>query len=305
MNRPVRVLVTGAAGQVGVDLVDTLEGRVPPGGRDGRPLDGSAVGAGEFEVLGLTHHDLDVSHRGDVERALAASRPDVVVHLAAYTKVDAAQRDVSRCFAVNADGVGHVVDAASAVGAHVIAVSTDYVFDGRKGAAYREDDLTNPQSVYGASKRAGEERCPPEVTLVRASWIMGVRGTSVVHTMARRAREGQEVRFVTDQRGTITASADLAAGLVALVRARPGGVWHVANDGDATWFDVAQHVGRVLGRGDDFARPILTSDLEPPPLAARPERSDLDTTTWRQHFAPLGPWRESVERLVTWGSDSR
>ncbi len=297
--------MTGSAGQVGVDVVDSLGGRVPPGGRDGLPLDGRAVDHGEFEVLGLTHHDLDVSDRDAVHHALAASRPDVVVHLAAYTKVDAAQRDVRRCFAVNADGVGHVVDAASAVGAHVITISTDYVFDGRKGAAYVEDDLTNPQSVYGASKRAGEEWCSPEVTVVRASWIMGVRGTSVVHTMARRARDGQEVRFVTDQRGTVTASADLASALVALVRARPGGLWHVANDGDATWFDVAQHVGRVLGRGDDFAHPIRTSDLDPLPLAARPERSDLDTTKWRQHFAPLGPWRESVERLVTWEGAAR
>lgn len=298
MTLPVRVLVTGAGGQVGRDLVDTLGGRVPPGGLDGLPLDGRPVGESEFEVLGLTHHDLDVSDGAAVDRALRASRPDVVVHLAAYTRVDAAQRDVSRCFAVNADGTGHVAASTEAVGAHLIAVSTDYVFDGRKGASYVEQDATNPLSVYGASKRDGELLCRPQDTIVRTSWVMGVRGKNVVHVIAERAATGLAVRFVNDQTGTVTVASDLARSLVALARTRPGGIWHVANTGTTTWFDIADFVGRTLGRGDDFATPILTSELSPAPLAHRPERSDLDTTKWSTHYRAMPEWTDGVARLV-------
>jgi dTDP-4-dehydrorhamnose reductase len=199
---------------------------------------------------------------------------------------------------VNAAGTGNMSDAAHDAGAHLIAVSTDYVFDGRKGASYVEDDMTNPLSVYGSSKREGELLCRDEDTIVRTSWVMGVRGKNVVHVIADRAASGQEVRFVNDQTGTVTVASDLARSLVALARTRPGGTWHVANTGTTTWFDIADFVGRTLGRGDDFATPILTSDLSPAPLAHRPERSDLDTTKWRSSFLGLPEWTDGVERLV-------
>ncbi len=298
MNRPLRVLVTGAGGQVGVDLVDILRGGAPAGASvnyapDQRPIDND-----EFEVLALTRHDLDITDRDRVDAALQATRPDVVVHLAAYTAVDKAETDADTCFAVNATATGYLSDAAHATGAHLIAVSTDYVFDGRKGASYVEEDATNPLSVYGTSKRDGELLCRREDTIVRTSWVMGVRGKNVVHVIAERAASGQSVRFVNDQTGTVTVASDLARSLAALARSRPGGTWHVANTGTTTWFDIADFVGRTLGRGDDFATPILTSDLSPAPLAHRPERSDLDTSKWNANYLAMPAWTDGVARLV-------
>ncbi len=298
MKRSTRVVVTGAAGQVGVDLVAVLGATTPPGGDPRFQPDGRPVGRGEFEVLGLSSRELDVTDASAVRRGLEMARPDVVVHLAAYTAVDRAERDIDRCFLVNAEGTGLVPAAAAAVGAHFVAVSTDYVFDGEKGDAYVESDRPNPRSVYGASKWAGEQRCRPGDTVVRTSWVMGVRGRSVVHVIADRAESGDTVRFVDDQTGTVTLAADLARALVTVVRERPGGVWHVANSGTTTWFELARFVGSTLGRGDDFAQAISTAELSPPPLAARPRRSDLDTSKWRSRWDALPAWREGVARLL-------
>ncbi len=298
MNRPTRVLVTGAGGQVGVDLVDTLNATLPLGASTAFSPDARAVEVDEFEVVALTHHDLDITDRDRVVAALRATRPDVVVHLAAYTAVDRAENDVDACFAVNARGTGNLSDAAHEAGAHLVAVSTDYVFDGHKGTSYVEDDATNPLSVYGTSKRDGELLCRADDTIVRTSWVMGVRGKNVVHVIADRATSGECVRFVDDQTGTVTVASDLARALVSVARTRPGGVWHVANSTTTTWFDIAAYVGRLLGRGEDFATAIKTTDLSPAPLAHRPERSDLDTRKWQTHFTALPDWHDGVERLV-------
>jgi dTDP-4-dehydrorhamnose reductase len=297
MTTPLRVLVTGAGGQVGVDLMDVLQGSTPLGGDPSFQPD-APVDANEFLVIGLTHHDLDIADEAAVHRAISTSRPDVIVHLAAYTAVDRAESDDETCTAVNDLATGYLSDAAAAVGAHFIMVSTDYVFDGRKGSSYVETDETNPLSVYGRSKRDGERRCRPEDSIVRTSWVMGVRGKNVLHVIADRATSGLGVRFVSDQAGTVTCAADLARALVCFIRTRPGGIWHVANVGTTTWFDVADFAGRTLGRGDDFAEAILTSELDPAPKVQRPERSDLDTTKFSEAYAPLPHWQAGVARLL-------
>jgi len=291
-------MVTGAAGQVGQDLVDALRAALPPGGDPSFQPDAKPVGDDEFVVVALTRHELDVTDADLVRRAIAATRPDVIVHLAAYTQVDRAESERDLCFAVNAQGTENLSLAAHDVGAHLITISTDYVFDGTKGAAYGEDDATNPLNVYGASKRVGELLCASDDTIVRSSWVMGVRGTSVVHVIARRAANGENVRFVDDQVGTVTLASDMARALVTLVRERSGGTWHVANSGTTSWFEVARYVGSLLGRDDDFATPIRTVELVPAPAAQRPARSDLATTKWSGTWSTLPDWREGVERLV-------
>jgi dTDP-4-dehydrorhamnose reductase len=298
VSRATRVLVTGAAGQVGVDLVDVLGGVVPPGGDWSFQPDGRSVPEGEFEVLALTRHELDVADAEAVHRAVQAARPDVIVHLAAYTAVDRAETEESTCFAVNAAGTESMSLAAKENDAHLIAISTDYVFDGNKGSAYVEDDATNPLSVYGASKRAGELLCSSDDTIVRTSWVMGVRGKNVAHVIAERAINGETVRFVNDQTGTVTVASDLARVLATLVRERPGGLWHVANTGTTTWFEVANYIGEILGRPDGFATAIATSDLDPAPLATRPIRSDLSSDKFASAWSAMPEWRDGLTRLV-------
>jgi dTDP-4-dehydrorhamnose reductase len=292
------VLVTGAGGQVGQDLLDVLTGTTPLGGDGNFQPDAQPVADDEFEVIGVTHHELDVSDRDAVMRALSLTRPDVVVHLAAYTAVDRAESEVDACYAVNERGTENVSLGAGENGAHLIAISTDYVFDGTKGAAYVENDEPHPLNVYGASKRAGELACTSDDSVIRTSWVMGVRGKSVVHTIADRAASGASVRFVDDQMGTVTASSDLARALVAFVRERPGGLWHVANTGATTWYDIATYVGQLLGREDQFATPINSSELTGSQVAIRPARSDLDTAKYAARWKALPEWRDGVERLV-------
>jgi len=291
-------MITGASGQVGLDVLDVLAGLTPLGGDPLYRPDGRVIGPDEFDVLGLSHHELDVSDADAVHRAVGAARPDVIVHLAAYTAVDRAQIEEDVCFAVNAAGTEAMSIAAKEFGAHLISISTDYVFDGNKGAGYVEDDVTNPLNVYGASKRAGELLCSSEDTIVRTSWVMGVRGKNVVHVIAERASSGANVRFVNDQTGTVTVASDLARAIATFVRERPGGTWHVANEGTTTWFEVAHFVGELCGRGDDFATAIATSDLDPPPLAARPIRSDLATEKFAAAWRAMPAWRDGVARLV-------
>ena len=281
-----------------MDLCDVLRGVTPLGGDSTFNPDRRPVGPDEFEVLGLTHHELDLTKRDDVMRAVRHARPDVIVHLGAYTAVDRAETDAAACYAVNATGTESVSLAGAEYGAHVIAISTDYVFDGRKGSAYEEGDATAPLNVYGASKLAGELLCSSADTIVRTSWVMGVRGKNVVHVIADRANQGLTVRFVDDQTGTVTVASDLARALVAFVRERPGGVWHVADSGTTTWYEIARHVGDLLGRGDDFATPIATGDLDPAPLATRPTRSDLSTRKYAQRWSALPDWHDAVGRLV-------
>jgi dTDP-4-dehydrorhamnose reductase len=293
-----RVLVTGAAGQVGVDLMDVLRGVTPLGGDATFQPDSRPISEAEFEPVGLTRDELDVTDGDQVAAVLSAVRPDVIVHLAAYTAVDRAEGDSDACFNVNELGTLNMSRGAHEVGAHLITISTDYVFDGKKGEAYLEYDDAHPLNVYGASKREGERHCQDDDTIVRTSWVMGVRGKNVVHTIADRALSGATVRFVDDQMGTATASSDLARALVSLVRTRPGGIWHVANSGATTWFTIAAYVGSVLNRGEDFATPIASSELAGSQVALRPTRSDLSTEKFAAAFSALPPWRDGVSRLV-------
>ena len=178
--------------------------------------------------------------------AIATTRPDVIVHLAAYTQVDRAESDRDTCFAVNAQATETMSLAAHDVGAHLITISTDYVFDGTKGSGYVEDDETNPLNVYGASKRAGELLCASDDTIVRASWVMGVRGQERAARNRGTAASGETVRFVNDQVGTVTLASDMARALVTSVRERPGGL-----------LARGQHRHHQLVRGRPVRRPTL------------------------------------------------
>jgi dTDP-4-dehydrorhamnose reductase len=280
----VRVLVTGAAGQVGRELVEAMEAE---GGR-GRP-----------EVVAAPRSQLDVTDRDAVLGAVLALGPDVIVHAAAWTAVDACEEDPDRAFLANALGTRHLAEAARRTGSHVCYLSTDYVFDGTAGRPYREWDPPNPLSVYGASKLGGERELDPAATVVRTSWVCGRYGSNIVKTVLKLAGGDGPLRFIDDQHGCPTFAADLAPVLRHLALDRRPGIFHVTNQGPTTWYEFARAV--VKAAGDDPARvePVATAELSPPRPARRPPYSVLDNFALRQSgLALLGDWHDPLERLV-------
>ena len=273
-----RVLITGAGGQLGRDLVEVF------------------TAAGD-EVVGCDHAALDVGDRDAVLQAVAWVAPDSVVHAAAWTAVDACEADPDRAFRVNALGTRHVAEAARRAGAHLCYVSTDYVFDGTAGRPYTEWDATNPLSVYGRSKLGGERELHPGATTVRTSWVCGLHGKNFVRTMLRLARERETVRVVADQHGCPTFTPDLARMIRRLVVARLPGTFHVTNQGPTTWFDLARATFAAAGLNPERVEPISTREYPVP--APRPAWSVLDNAALRLQGIPLlEEWQAPLERLV-------
>jgi len=274
----VKVLVTGAGGQVGSELLQAFP---------------------DHEVVGYGRGDLDVGDREAVHAAVTAESPDAIVHAAAWTAVDACEADPDRALQVNALGTRFVVEAARQVGARVTYLSTDYVFDGTKATPYDEWDPPSPRSVYGHSKRGGELELGPEDTAVRTSWVCGRYGANMVGTILRLAAQPGTLRFVDDQRGHPTFADDLAAMIARLVTDRRQGLFHVTNQGAVSWYEFARAV--LVAAGDDPARvePIATRDLDPPRPAPRPANSVLDNAALRLSGIPLLDHHEvALQRLV-------
>ncbi|HXQ19207.1 MAG TPA: dTDP-4-dehydrorhamnose reductase [Acidimicrobiales bacterium] len=292
-----RVLLTGAGGQLGRDLQLALAGEVPPGGVPLAP--GHPRRPRSIDVVAADRSRLPIDVRGAVAAVVDGVRPDVIVHAAARTDVDGCEGDRDGAFLVNALGTRHLVEAAGRVGAHLVYISTDYVFDGRLGRPYCEWDEPNPLSVYGASKLAGEHECPPSATVVRTSWLAGVHGDNAVRRVLGLAREEAPLRFVDDQRGSPTFTADLAVRVAALALERLPGTYHVTNAGAATRFELARAVLAAVGADPGRVQAISTADLDPPPAAPRPVDSSLDNAGLRLAGWPALPaWEDGLSRFV-------
>ena len=308
MTVPVRVLVTGGNGQLGRDVRDVLAGAVPAGGMSPADLAGSSlpeVRPGDFEVLATDIDTLDLVDRAAVLDAVAGFRPDVILHGGAYTAVDACESDPDTAFAVNALGTRAMAEAAVAVGAHLVYVSTDYVFDGTAERPYVEWDATGPRSVYGRSKLGGEDEVRAIAgaagTVVRTAWVSGAHGANMVKTVLRLADADPEgtLRFVDDQVGCPTFTADLARAVVRLGVDRRPGTFHVTNQGETSWFGFARAVLAAAGHDPERVQPIATADLDPPRPAPRPANSRLDGAALRLSGLPLlPPWEAALARLV-------
>ena len=280
-------MVTGAAGQLGTDVVASLE-------------------ALDRTIVALDRSGLDVADADAVRSVVGAHRPTAVINCAAYTAVDACETNVEEAHSINEHGVRNLARACADVGAHLVHVSTDYVFDGTADRPYREDDTTHPQSVYGRSKLAGERAAAEElgdgVTIVRTSWVCGEHGNNMVKLVRRLAATGEPMSFVDDQRGRPTFTADLAPALVTLADERHGGIFHLTNGGGVSWYEFVGEILEASGHPRSLVRPISTADLDPPRPAARPANSELDNARWaalghppmRDHRRPL---RELVARL--------
>jgi dTDP-4-dehydrorhamnose reductase len=279
-----KILVTGAGGALGTDLAHLI------------------AGLAYHELTAARHEDLDVGDRDEVMAAVTATRPDLIIHSGAWTAVDACESDPDRAWRVNALGCRHIAEASRLVGAHLVAVSTDYVFDGRSANPYTEWDPTNPLSVYGRSKLGGEReilQLVPDATVVRTSWVCGPHGSNMVKTALRLATGGGPLRFVDDQVGCPTFTDDLAAKLVELGVGKRPGVYHVTNQGATSWFGFVRDVLAAAGFDPAMVEPIATSQLDPRRPAPRPANSVLDNAALRLGgLSLLSDYHEPLERTI-------
>jgi dTDP-4-dehydrorhamnose reductase len=274
-----RMLITGAGGMLGHDLSE------------------AAASAG-WDVVPLSHGELDITDRGELESRLGDERPDVVINCAAWTDVDGAEENTAAALATNGAGAGNVAGAADSCGAWTIHISSDYVFDGAKHEPYVESDATNPLSAYGHSKLAGEravaENAPERHTVVRSSWLFGAHGRCFPATILRLAAERDQLTVVDDQHGCPTFTGHLAGALVRLADdPPPPGIIHLAGAGACSWFELAAHVVRLAGLDCQLV-PIPTTEMPRP--AARPAYSVLGTE--RDGLPELPPWQQGVEEFI-------
>ena len=277
----VKVLITGAAGQLGTDLV------------------ASANHAG-LDVIATSHADLDITDRNSVSQKIASAAPEAIIHAAAWTAVDACESDIKKAMAINSDGTANVANAARQIGARVIYISTDYVFDGTKVTPYIESDRPNPQSVYGASKLVGEQQLDlVQDAVVRISWVCGEHGANMVKTILRLAATSQTLTFVDDQIGSPTFTSDAAPAIVDLAVSSRAGIWHLTNQGSTSWFGFAQDVLRAAELDPNRVQPIATVDLRPQRPAKRPANSVLENSQMRKaNMTLLDDYHTPLQRLV-------
>jgi dTDP-4-dehydrorhamnose reductase len=274
----VKLLVTGAAGMLGRDVA-------------------AAAAALEHETIGLGHDELDVRDETAVRAAVARIRPEAIVNCAAFTDVDGSEAREDEAAAVNGAGAGHVAAAAEAAGAIIIHVSSDYVFDGAKGAPYVESDSPAPLSAYGRSKLAGEQAVTAAAggghLIVRSAWLYGAGGGNFVRTMLELGATRDEVAVVDDQVGSPTWTGHLAPALVELAARRTTGTLHLAGGGSCSWYELAREVFARTGLGCRV-RPARTADLGRP--APRPALSALASE--RADVTALPPWAEGLDGFL-------
>lgn len=280
------ILVTGASGMTGSEVVRQ-----------------SAVLG--WQCTALSHRELDITDSSAVRSALMHAKPDVIVNAAAYTAVDKAESDEERATLVNSRGADNLATVAGELGAAIIHISTDYVFDGSASEPYLPADQTNPINAYGRSKLAGEIAvrfaCPRHL-IVRTSWVYSHDGHNFVRTMLRLAGEDKTLSVVDDQQGSPTSAADLAFALTRAAAAMErndalNGTYHFTNSGVTTWYDFASTIFEMKGVDGATLRPVSSAEYRT--AAKRPLWSVLDCTSFEKQFALTPrPWRTALEETL-------
>jgi len=274
-----RIVITGAEGQLGVELVPALT-----------PLG---------EVIGTTIADLDITDPDCVNR-LAALAPDWVVHAAAVTDVDGCEREPTRAMTVNAEGTRRVAEGCRCVGAGLLYLSTDYVFDGRKGTSYTESDAPVPLNVYGRSKLEGERATrslAPRWVIIRTAWLYGTHGRNFVKTILGKVRDGERLRVVDDQVGSPTYARDLADAVALLLSRGLTGLYHVTNSDSCSWYDFAREILRLSGSDPSALGRMTSAELSR--SARRPAYAVLENAAWQAAgLPPLRPWPEALAAML-------
>ncbi|MDR1763643.1 MAG: dTDP-4-dehydrorhamnose reductase [Dysgonamonadaceae bacterium] len=282
------ILLTGANGQLGSEI-RKLSADYP-----------------QFSFFPTDVDTLDICNKREIEKFLQSKAIDFIINCAAYTAVDKAENDAKLCYAINRDAVRNLAEAARDK-AKIIHVSTDYVFDGQGNRPLKETGAVNPQSVYGASKLAGEEAlqsiCPDCAIIIRTAWLYSAFGNNFVKTMLRLGRERESLNVVSDQFGTPTYAADLASAILKIMvwteknNAFPAGIYHYTDEGVCSWYDFTLKIHELAGISGCKVNPVPTSGY--PTAAKRPQYSVLDKTKIKQTFDLAIPrWEESLERCI-------
>lgn len=279
-----KILITGAGGQVGRALIQSA----PDG----------------FDVIGRDSRQLDISERQLVFEVMQSDRPDAIINAAAYTAVDRAEEDEQRAFAINGAGVENLARAADETGAHLIHISTDFVFDGTSGQPYVPHDPVAPISAYGRTKLAGERAAltSSKGLIVRTSWVYASSGNNFVNTMLRLMRSRDEISVVNDQIGKPTWATSLARALWALLDAKAYGIYHYADAGSASWYEFATAIQEEALKLGLLEAPIKISPIGTssyPTPAKRPAYSVLDTTSAENAlgYAP-DHWKDNLKIML-------
>ena len=275
-----KVLVTGAAGQLGQDVMTALAAR-------------------GHEAVGIDRAEADITDEAQVTEVITAAKPDAVIHCAAYTAVDRAEEETALCTRINVDGTRFIARAAQRCGAKLVYISTDYVFDGSGDTPFLPTDATGPLNVYGQTKLQGEKAARAECTrtfVVRTSWVFGAHGNNFVKTMRRLGTERETVSVVCDEVGAPTYTPDLAALLCEMIESEAYGIYHATNEGVCTRNELAQAVMETFG---------LPCRVEPitgdqyPTAAARPHNSRLSKDCLEQAgFSRLPDWKNALARYA-------
>jgi dTDP-4-dehydrorhamnose reductase len=280
-----KVLVTGALGMLGADLVQALENTE------------------RFDVIKTDVDDMDITNVAAVRDLMLAEKPDIVCHLAAFTDVDGAESKRLECWRVNVEGTMNIAIFCRELNAQMIYISTDYVFDGNAADSYLEHDLTKPINFYGESKLAGEQNAQAlveKIKIVRTSWLCGHGGSgkNFVETILKLAERESELSIVTDQVGHPTFTFDLADAIIQLIGVEEYGVFHVTNRGKCSWYDFAAEILKQAGLEDVPLRAITSDQLRQRP-ANRPAFSALENTRFDKiGLASLPLWEKSLKRYL-------
>lgn len=274
-----KIIVTGASGQLGTDVVSRLD-----------RLGMTAIAA-DLSVL-------DITDASAVDAFVCGEKPDGVIHCAAYTNVDLAETEREKCRNINENGTANIARACEKCGSKLIYISTDYVFDGRGDSFFETDSPTAPCNFYGETKLAGEKAATAcsKLFTVRISWVFGKNGKNFVKTMLRLARERKEIRVVDDQVGSPTYTRDLAVLLCDMISTEKYGVYHATNEGVCSWAELAAEIMRQTN-SDTKIVPIPSAEYPSPAL--RPENSRLSKASLdRAGFCRLPEWRDALKRFL-------
>jgi len=277
-----RVLVTGAAGQLGRALI--------------------AASPAQWQCRGLTRAELDLGDARAIERLIAAERPDLVINAAAYTAVDRAEAEPDLAMAINARAPGVLAGALRAYGGRLIQISTDYVFDGRSALPYLPGDPVNPQSVYGVTKAEGESAAGPEAIILRTSWVYAAGGRNFVTTMLRLMQGREELNVVCDQIGAPSWAPEIARTVWQLAALDRPGIYHHRDAGQASWHEFALAIAEealALGLIERAPKVHPITSAQYPTAARRPAFSLLDDSATRALLGD-GPahWRDNLRRML-------